>query len=98
MFGIGFSETCIIAIAAFLLIGPEKLPNFMREVGGFFVRLRRFSNEIKLQVDDAMRKEEKKIENEHKEGSFTPKAVSEAPIESIAQVEQQALQRQQEAQ
>ena len=47
MFGIGFFEICIIALAVLIFIKPEKLPGFMQQLGEFFVQLRRMSNEVK---------------------------------------------------
>ena len=57
--GVGFSELCIIAIFALIFIGPQKLPNFMRDLAKFFVQARRISNEVKASFEDVIQEAER---------------------------------------
>jgi Tat protein translocase TatB subunit len=65
MFGIGFFELCIISIAALVFIGPQKLPEFMRQIGKVFVQVRRISNEVKSNVDEAIYAAEQDVKTNH---------------------------------
>ena len=58
MFGIGFSEILLIAIVALVLVGPQKLPDLMRQLGRIFVQVRRVSNEMKHSFDAAIQEAE----------------------------------------
>lgn len=56
MFGLGFSELIIIAIVILLVVGPEKLPEFMQVLGRNIRKLRNASDELKdtlkINLDD----------------------------------------------
>ncbi len=67
MFGIGFLELCVIAVAALVLLGPDKLPEFMRMLGRTLVQLRRMSNEMRQAFDAAVMEEEEKVKKKKKE-------------------------------
>jgi Tat protein translocase TatB subunit len=54
MFGVGFLEICVIALFALIFIGPQKLPDFMRQLGQFMVQARRMSNEVKSSIEAAL--------------------------------------------
>lgn len=64
MFGIGFFELCIIAIAALVVVGPQKLPGMMRQFGRFFVQLRRASNDVRSTFDTIVHDAENEIRRE----------------------------------
>ena len=51
MFGIGPEELMLIAIIALLVLGPERMPKVMRDVGKVVGDLRRTSDELR---DDFM--------------------------------------------
>ena len=54
MFGIGFSELALVAIAALIFIGPEDLPKVMRQIVKFFREMRQIGQGIKAQFDEVM--------------------------------------------
>lgn len=56
--GIGFFEIVIIGVAAFILLGPTRLPEIMRHVARFYVQLRRTSNEFKSAFDHVVHEAE----------------------------------------
>jgi Tat protein translocase TatB subunit len=58
MFGLGFFEIVIIAVAALLLVGPKKLPDLMRQAGKLFVQVRRTTNDVRSQIDQVIKEAE----------------------------------------
>jgi len=47
----GFSETLILVVLAYLLFGPKKLPEIARQVGKVLNEFKRASNEFKAQIE-----------------------------------------------
>lgn len=58
MFDVGFSELVVIAIVALIVIGPERLPALARTVGTLLGRIRRYTNEVKAEVNRELQLEE----------------------------------------
>lgn len=50
MRGMGFSETLVLVVLAYLLFGPKKLPEIARTVGKALNEFKRASNEFKAQI------------------------------------------------
>jgi sec-independent protein translocase protein TatB len=52
-------ELVVIALVAIVVVGPQKLPEVMKQLGRFFVQARRYTNDVRSQVqtivDDAER-------------------------------------------
>lgn len=46
----GFSETVVLVVLAYLLFGPKKLPEIARQVGKAMNEFKRASNEFKAQI------------------------------------------------
>jgi len=46
----GFSETLVLVVLAYLLFGPKKLPEIARTVGKALNEFKRASNEFKAQI------------------------------------------------
>lgn len=51
MFDIGFWELVIIALVALVIIGPERLPEFARDAGRIFRKIRHFIQNAKREVE-----------------------------------------------
>lgn len=49
--GIGFLELVIIALAGLVLLGPQKIPELLRQVAKLYVHMRRTSNDLKSAFD-----------------------------------------------
>ncbi len=58
MFDIGFSEIVVIAVAALIVIGPEKLPKTARTLGHLFGRLQRYVSDVKADINRELELEE----------------------------------------
>lgn len=53
MFEIGFLELMVILVIALLVIGPERMPEVARKIGGFVGKMRRFVNSVKSEGEVA---------------------------------------------
>lgn len=53
MFGIGPEELMLIAVLALLVLGPERLPKVMRDMGRIVGDLRRTSDELRSEFLNA---------------------------------------------
>ncbi|MFT7227867.1 MAG: sec-independent protein translocase protein TatB [Methylophilaceae bacterium] len=70
MFDISFAELMMIAVAALLVVGPDKLPQVARTVGAFVGRLQRYVAQVKEEVNrDARFEELQKLQQEIKQGA-----------------------------
>ena len=47
MFDISFMEMLIVAIAALVVIGPERLPKVARQAGNWVTKMRRYVDDVK---------------------------------------------------
>lgn len=59
--GIGLLEIVVIAVVALVLLGPQRLPSVLQQLGRFYVMLRRTSNDFRGIVDDVVRKAENEV-------------------------------------
>ena len=59
--GIGFLELVVIAVVALVLLGPQRLPEVLQQLGRFYVQFRRTSSEFKSAFDDVVRKAEEEM-------------------------------------
>ena len=67
MFGIGILELLVIVVCALLFIGPQKLPEFAKQLSRFFVHMRRITTDVRSTVDDYVRKTEEEMIGEQRE-------------------------------
>jgi sec-independent protein translocase protein TatB len=58
MFEIGFSELCMVALVALLVIGPERLPKVARITGLWLGKTKRTLASIKQEINDELQAEE----------------------------------------
>lgn len=47
MLSIGLSEILLIAVVAIVIVGPERLPHVMRQLGRWYGQLRRAADELR---------------------------------------------------
>jgi Sec-independent protein translocase protein TatA len=52
MFGIDFETLIILAVLAFILFGPEKLPEYAATLGRFVAKMRQASSEVTRQYQN----------------------------------------------
>lgn len=55
MFDIGWSEMLVIAVVAFIVIGPKELPGVLRTVAGLASKARAAGRVFQQQLDEVMR-------------------------------------------
>ena len=58
MFEVGFSEICMVALVALLVIGPEKLPKVARMAGFWIAKSKRMVASVKQEIHDEFQAEE----------------------------------------
>ena len=51
MFDIGFWELAIIAIVALLVVGPERLPGLLKDIGRWTRAVRRFITQTRYEIE-----------------------------------------------
>ena len=56
--GIGGGEWLVIAVVALLVVGPERLPGMLREMGKWVAKARGMANEFRASFDDMARQSE----------------------------------------
>lgn len=54
LFGVGVPELFLIAILALIFLGPERLPETLRQVAGFIRQLRSLASELTSQFGDEL--------------------------------------------
>lgn len=62
MFDIGFPELGVIAVVALVVLGPERLPEIMRQAGKWYRQLMQLRTELMSQVAEAQRTFREEIE------------------------------------
>jgi len=54
MFDVGLSELAVILLVAVLVVGPERLPDFLRQAGRFLRQLRNFALAARDELRDEL--------------------------------------------
>ncbi len=54
MFDIGFWELLLIAVVALFVVGPEKLPSFVRKAGAWTTKIRRFIHHTRREIEQEL--------------------------------------------
>jgi sec-independent protein translocase protein TatB len=52
VFGISFEELVVLAVLAFILFGPQKLPEYAETLGRFMAKMRQTSSELTRQYQN----------------------------------------------
>ena len=47
---VGFDEIILIAVAALILFGPDKLPHYLRELGRFYAEIKKAQRELEREL------------------------------------------------
>lgn len=98
MFGIGSTELIVILVVALILIGPQKLPELIKNLGKGISEVKKMSNDVKSTLDaeisaaDEERKQKEDVERE----AARKKAEAEA-MEKARQAEAEKQQASEEA-
>ncbi len=58
MFEVGFSELCMVALVALLVIGPERLPKVARLAGFWIGKTRNMMASVKAEINAELQAEE----------------------------------------
>lgn len=91
MFGIGMMELILIAVVALVVVGPQKLPDLMKQMGKFFVQIRQMSYEVRDSVENVIHDAEQEIEKEREQKAFRNAKATKQPREDITQANAQEL-------
>jgi sec-independent protein translocase protein TatB len=62
MFNVGGMELLVIAVVALIVLGPEKLPGALRQLGGFVGELRRISQGFQTDLRGALEEAEREAD------------------------------------
>ena len=83
MFDLGFWELLLIGTIALLVIGPERLPEVARTVGGWVGKLRRYVSSVRSDIDRELRTEElrKMMESQQSELNSLRQRMEKSPEE-----------------
>ncbi len=81
MFGIGSTELLIIGVFAFILFGPDKVPELARTVGKFWKQF----NEVREGMEQTIRMEMYAKDSDTEFGPKTPASAAEA-VNNLPQV------------
>jgi sec-independent protein translocase protein TatB len=59
VFGLGFSELCVLLVVAVVVLGPKELPRYLRQFGRMAGRVRNYAFELreKSGIDELLRTE-----------------------------------------
>lgn len=70
MFDIGFTEIMVILLVALVVIGPERLPQVARTLGGYWGRVQRYVSKVKRDVNESIELDElREMERQAKGGA-----------------------------
>ena len=64
MFGIGMMEFLVVAVAVLVFVGPQKMPQLMRQMGRFFVHMCCTATEVRSTFDGVVCDAEAEIRRE----------------------------------
>lgn len=93
MFGIGSTELLVILVVALILIGPQKLPELIKNLGRGLSEVKKMSNDVKstLDAEISAADEDRKSKEEAEKQAARKKAEAEA-MERARQAEAEKAQ------
>lgn len=87
MFNIGAGELVFILVAALLVLGPQRLPEFARAIGKFVREFRRQTDEVRDVVEREFYKMDQEFQEEPRPKVHPPTpAALPSPVPSVAAV------------
>jgi sec-independent protein translocase protein TatA len=72
MFGIGFQEMLLILVVVLIFFGPKRLPDLAKSLGKGLAEFKKASEEVKKNIDEAMKEEAPKEEAAKEETTPRP--------------------------
>lgn len=78
MFSLGYQELILIGVVALVVMGPQRLPEFFRQIGKISAGLRNMYDEFRTEIEAAeIRDEIKKKTHVLSETNFAPASAPE---------------------
>ncbi len=84
MFDVGFSELVLLFVIGLLILGPERLPRVASQLGRWMGKARRTAHQLRMQLEremtmnDIMRDQKKRQEQDRKDAAGSKTEQSEA--------------------
>ncbi|WP_321403277.1 Sec-independent protein translocase protein TatB [Maridesulfovibrio sp.] len=95
MFGIGSTELIVILVVALILIGPQKLPELIKNLGKGLSEVKKMSNDVKSTLDAEISAADQ--ERQQKEEAEREAARKKAEAEAMEKARQAEAEKQQNA-
>ncbi len=88
MFGIGSTELIVILVVALILIGPQKLPELIKNLGKGLSEVKKMSNDVKSTLDaEISAADEERAQKEEAEREAARKKAEAEAMEKARQAE-----------
>ena len=88
MFGIGSTELIVILVVALILIGPQKLPELIKNLGKGLSEVKKMSNDVKSTLDaEISAADEERVQKEDTEREAARKKAEAEAMEKARQAE-----------
>lgn len=95
MFGIGSTELIVILVVALILIGPQKLPELIKNLGKGLSEVKKMSNDVKSTLDAEISAAD--VERKAKEETEKEAVRKKAEAEAMDKARQAEAEKQQKA-
>lgn len=88
MFGIGSTELIVILVVALILIGPQKLPELIKNLGKGLSEVKKMSNDVKSTLDaEISAADEERVQKEEADREAARKKAEAEAMEKARQAE-----------
>lgn len=88
MFDISFIEILVVSVVGLVVLGPERLPKVARTIGHLLGRVRRYINEVKIDIHNEMRLDE--LKNLHTSVKETAHSIENSVRQEVEEIESMA--------